>query len=77
MVGELGGGEVKAEEECSGEADHGGATEYGVDADEESDGDAPGQLLGRSTHAEQCEDGKGDAAIGPVVMDRRGVESLS
>ena len=42
MVGELGGRQVEAENECGCEADHGGATEYGVDADEESDCDAPG-----------------------------------
>ena len=72
MIGELGGGEVEAEKECSGETDHGGAAKDGVDADEEADGDAPGEFFGGRTHAEECEDGKGDATVRPVVMDRRG-----
>lgn len=72
MIGELGGGQVEAEKECSGETDHGGAAKYGIDADEESDCDAPGEFLGRRSHAEECEDGKGDATVRPVVMDRRG-----
>ena len=46
MIGELGGGEVEAEKECSGETDHGGAAKDGIDADEEADGDAPGEFFG-------------------------------
>ena len=50
----------------------GGAAEDGIDADEQAGGDAPGQLFGRGSHAEECEDGKGDAAVEPVVVDGSG-----
>jgi hypothetical protein len=73
VVAELRGGYVEAKGEGRGEAEDGGAAQDGVDADEEAGGDAPGQLFGRSTHAEQSEDGKGDAAVGPIVVDGGGV----
>lgn len=70
VVGQLRGGDVEAEEEGRGKADDGGASEDGVDADEEADGDAPGELLRGGSHAEEREDGKGDTAVSPVVMER-------
>ena len=70
MVGQLRGGDVEAQEEGRGEAEDGGAAEDGIDADEKADGDAPGQLLRRGSHAQEREDRKRDAAIGPVVVER-------
>ncbi len=72
MVGQLRGGDVEAQEKCRGEAEDGGAAEDGVDADQQADGDAPGELARRGAHAEQREDRKGDTAVSPVVMERRG-----
>ena len=72
VVAELRGGNVEAEDEGQGEAEDGGAAEDGIDADEEAGGDAPGQLFRRGSHAEQREDGKGDAAVEPVVVDGSG-----
>lgn len=45
VVRELRGGDVEAEDEGDGEADDGGGAEQGIDADEESDGEAPGEFL--------------------------------
>jgi len=72
VVAELRGGDVEAEDESEGEAKDGCAAEDGVDADEESGGDAPGQLFGRCAHAEEREDWKRYASIGPTVMDGSG-----
>ena len=69
VVADLRGGYVEAEDESYSEAEDGGAAEDGVDADEEPDGDAPGQLFRRGSHAEEREDGKGDAAVNPVMVD--------
>lgn len=69
VVANLRGGYVEAEEEGESEAENGGAANDGVDADEESGGDAPGKLLRRSSHAEEREDGKGEATIDPVMVD--------
>jgi hypothetical protein len=68
----LRGGYVEAEDEGQREAEDGGAAQDGIDADEEADGDAPGESFRRGSHAKQCEDGKGDAAVEPVVMDGSG-----
>jgi len=68
----LRGGDVEAEEEGQREAEDGGAAEDGIDADEEAGGDAPGELFRRRSHAEQCENGKDDATVEPVVMDGSG-----
>ena len=65
-------GYVEAEDKGHGEAEEGGAAEDWIDADEQAGGDAPGQLFGRGSHAEECEDGKGDAAVEPVVVDGSG-----
>jgi len=72
VVGQLRGGHVEAQDEGGGEADDGGAAEDGVDADQQADGDAPGEFPRGGPHAEQREDGKGDTAVSPVVMERRG-----
>lgn len=71
VVGQLRGGNIEAEDECRGEAEDGGAAQNGVDADEEADGDAPGEFLRGGAHAEEREDGKGDSAVEPVVVERR------
>jgi hypothetical protein len=62
-------GYVETEDEGQSEAEDGGAAEDGVDANEKADGDAPGELFRRGSHAEQCEDGKDYAAVEPVVVD--------
>lgn len=46
VVAELGRGEVEPAGKSSGEAEDGGASEDGIDADEQAEGDAPGKLLG-------------------------------
>ena len=73
VVADLRGGDVEAEDEGDGEAEDGGAAEDGIDADEEAGGDAPGELFRGGSHAEEREDGKGDAAVDPVVVDGRGL----
>lgn len=72
MVADLGGGYVEAEDEGDGKAKDGGAAKDWVDADEKSCGYAPCEFFGRGSHAEEREYGKGDAAVDPIVMDRRG-----
>lgn len=71
MVGQLRGSDVQAEEEGRSEAEDRGAAEHGIDADEQADGDAPGQLFRGGSHAQEGEDGKRDAAVEPVVVERR------
>jgi hypothetical protein len=70
VVGQLRGGDVEAEQKGGGKGEEGGAAENGIDADEQADCDAPGQLLRRGPHAQKCEDGKGDAPVDPVVVER-------
>ena len=72
VIAELRCGDVEAEEEGQGKAENGGAAEDGIDSDEESYGDAPGELFGGCSHAEERKDGKGDAAIDPIVVDGGG-----
>ncbi len=69
MVGQLRRGQIEPEHKRRGKAEDCGAAENGVDADEKADGDAPCELSGRSSHAEESEDRQDDAAVGPVVMD--------
>ncbi len=71
VIGQLRGGDVEAQQERCREAEDGRAAEDGIDADQQADGDAPGELSWGSAHAEQREDGKSDAAIEPVVVERR------
>lgn len=72
VVADLRGRDIEAKDEGYGEAEDGGAADDGVDADEQTGGDAPGQLFWRCSHAQQSQDGKGDAAIDPVVVDGSG-----
>ena len=72
VVADLRGSYVEAEGDGDGEAEDGGAAKNGIDADEKAEGEAPGELFWRRSHAEQREDRKSDAAIEPVVMDGRG-----
>ena len=69
VVRKLGCGHVETKDDGDGETEEGGAAEDGVDADEEADGDAPGQFLWGGSHAQESENGKRDAAVSPVVMD--------
>lgn len=46
VIGQLRGDQVEPENERRGEAEDGGGSEDGIDADEESDGDAPGEFSG-------------------------------
>ena len=71
MVADLGGGYVKTEDECDDQAEDGGATENGVDANQQARGYAPCELFRGGSNAEEREDGKGDAAVEPVVVDGR------
>lgn len=73
VVADLRCGQVEAKDKCQSKAEDGGAAEDGIDANEEAGGDAPGQLFRRCSHAEKSEDGKGDAAVDPVVVDGSGV----
>lgn len=50
---ELGGGHAEAEGECGGEAKDGGGAQNGVNADEQTDGDAPGEPTRSCSHAQQ------------------------
>ena len=75
MIGQLRGHDVQAEEEGQAETEDGGGSEDGIDADEKASGEAPGELFGGCSTAQEREDGEGDAAVGPVVM--RGGFSLS
>ena len=72
VVAYLRGGDIETEDEGDGKAEDGGASKDGIDADEEADGDAPGQLFRRGSHAEKRENGKGNATVDPVVVDGRG-----
>jgi hypothetical protein len=69
VVAELRGGHIETKENGYCEAEDRGAPKNGVDADKEAGGDAPGELFRRGSHAKKCQDGKGDAAVEPVVMD--------
>jgi len=73
VVADLRCGYVEAKDKCQSEAEDGGAAEDRVDADEEAGSDAPGQLFRRCSHAQEREDGKGDTAVDPVVVDGSGV----
>lgn len=79
MVGDLGGGEVEAEEEGDDQAGDGGRSEHGIDADGDTDREAPGETLGAGSEAEQREDGLDQLRVDPAVVGgglrklRRGV----
>lgn len=73
VIAELGCGDVKAEENSQGKAEDRSAAEDGVDADEKADGDAPSKFFWGCSHTEEGENGKGDPAIKPVVVDSGGL----
>jgi hypothetical protein len=68
VIGDLRCDYVEAEDEGEREAEDGGGAEQRVDADEGTEGEAPGELLRGGSATEKGEDGKGDAAIGPTVV---------
>ena len=72
VVAKLRGGQVETKDKGYCEAEDRGTSEDGIDADEEADGDAPGEFFWRCPHAKESEDGEGDAAVEPVVMDGGG-----
>ena len=72
VVAYLRGRHIKAEEKGYCETEERGAAKNGIDADEEADGDAPGELFRSCSHTQESEDGKGDAAVDPVVLNGRG-----
>ena len=67
VIRDLRGCDVEPKEEGECEAEDGGGSDERIDADEESGGEAPGKLLGGGSAAQESEDGKSDAAIGPIV----------
>jgi hypothetical protein len=72
VVSYLGGRDVEPEDEGCGEAEECGAAEDGIDADEESGCEAPGEFLRGRSHAEEGEDGQDGAAVDPIMVDGRG-----
>ncbi len=67
MIGELGCGDVESEKEGEEQAEDGGGTEKGIDADDYTEGEAPGETLRAGAEAKQSEDGQSDSAVDPVV----------
>jgi len=53
MVGDLRGSDVEAADESDGHAEDGGRAQEWIDADEQADGEAPGEALRACSHAEQ------------------------
>jgi len=51
VIAELRGGHVKTKDKCYCEAEDRGAAKDGIDSDEETDGDAPGEFFRRCSHA--------------------------
>lgn len=70
VIGQLGGRDVQPQKKGSGEAKDGGASQNWVNANQQADSDAPGQLLWRCPHAQKRKDGKSDTTVEPVVMGR-------
>lgn len=68
VVANLRGRDVQPEDEGKRKAKNRRTADDRIDPDEQPGSDAPGELLRRGAHAEQCKDGKGDAAIDPVVV---------
>ena len=69
MVPDLRGCYVETEEKGHCKTENGGTAEDGIYSDEEADGDAPGEFLWGGSKTKESEDGQGDAAVEPVVMD--------
>ena len=72
MVSDLRGCYVETENKGHREAKNGCTAEDGIDADEETNGDAPGEVLWSCSYTEECADGQSDTPVEPVVMDGRG-----
>ena len=72
VVSYLRGGYIKTKEKGHCEAENGRAADDGIDADEETDGDAPGEFFWSRSETEEREDWKGDAPVEPVVVDGLG-----
>ncbi len=68
VVGELGCGDVEAQEKGDEQAQDGGGAEDRIDADDHTDGEAPGETFGAGAEAEETEDGKGDSSVEPSVV---------
>lgn len=68
VVGELGCGDVEAEEKGEKQAQDGGGAEDGIDADHDADGQAPGETFGAGAEAKETEDGEGDSPVEPSVV---------
>jgi hypothetical protein len=71
VVANLRGRYVETEDKGERKAKYSRASEDGIDADEESGSNAPGQLLRRGPHAQQRKDWKSHPAIDPVVVNGR------
>ena len=72
VVSYLRGGYVETKEKGHCKAENSRAADDGIDADEETDGDAPGEFLWGRSETEEREDGQGDAPVEPVVMNGPG-----
>jgi hypothetical protein len=68
VIAELRGGQVEAKDKSYCEAKDRSAAEDWIDADEQADGDAPGEFLWGCSHPKECEDRKSDATVEPIVM---------
>ncbi len=69
VVAELRGSHVETKDKSYCEAKDRGAAKDGIDADEQTGCDTPGEFLWGCSHAQECQDGKSDAAVEPIVMD--------
>jgi len=66
---DLGGCDVETEEKRECKTEDCRAAENGVDADEESGSDAPGELFRRRAHAQECKNRQRRPAVQPAVSD--------
>jgi hypothetical protein len=69
VIAQLRGRDVETEDEGKGETEDRSASEDRIDADEKPGSDAPGESFRRCAHAKEREDGRDDAAVGPIVVD--------
>ena len=69
VVAELRGGHIETKDKGYCEAKNRGAAKDGIDADEETDGNTPGEFLWGCSHTKECKDRKDDATVEPVVMN--------
>lgn len=71
VIANLRGGDVETKDDGERQAEDGSAADDGIDADEEACRDAPGKLFRRGSHAKERKNWQCDAAVEPVVVDRR------